>query len=219
MRQFSIISKYQMKRSLQLIVAMVTAIVSLHTVASGDTVTNLLINPGFESGELAPWSIGPMTDEFAMTTEKPRSGNWSLKYVLSPNNVTLGSVVTQRFEPLSVVTEFSFWIKAEQIPQSDLRSIMVFDNSGVDERIDHFFPLSSTEWTRVDLTSVVQGIINNSAGWKIRLINVNTQFINQVGDTYYFDDFTVATVPEPSALAMFGLVGAGIAIRRWRRKR
>ncbi|MCU0304260.1 MAG: hypothetical protein MUC56_09420 [Thermoanaerobaculales bacterium] len=102
---------------------------------------NLVTNPGFESGALAPWT----TDGWVVSTTNPNSGVYHAE--------ALGNIfIRQDFAPVDVTTVSSVVISMLQ-PEVAISWICLFYEPS-DQQCDLFFPQAT--WSQLDLVSLLR---------------------------------------------------------------
>ena len=172
--------------------------------------TNILDNPGFETGTLSPWYVGDNVSGgtvWSVTDADSHSGTYSAE---DTGNIEL----RQDFAGVlgSSIGEVSFW--AEH-PIQGTNADLAFDFYYSDSTSAEFLvDLSGTDWNFFNVTAQLDPT-KTLTGFSI--------FGNGTGDNPVTraDDFTidVPSVPEPATWAMmilgFGLTG--FAMRRRRR--
>jgi hypothetical protein len=166
----------------------------------GSANANILVNPGFETGDLTGW----VTTGFSVTNSDKHSGVFS---VLGNGNVN----VQQTFTPVatSLITEVSVWIRQ---PNSGGSFINAFDLIYSDGTTDEFVPQppNPLTWTKEDFTA------NLRVGKSLSSIRAWGYSQGTQNDLTSYDDFTVnAAVPEPASMAVLGM-GAIAFIRKRR---
>lgn len=174
--------------------------------------SNIVENPGFETGGIEPWEHykffefpgDPDPEElWIATTENPHSGQYCAR------GLGCRLIFQQIFAPVEVnsVTEFSCWLRQDQ--NVDLSINLVFDDPtdeepGVGMLLDMY--LESTDWCFYDGLADLQNSAMMAAemlGDGCRLIGVG---INGTETTYtYVDDWVVT--PEPTSLTLLSLAG------------
>jgi hypothetical protein len=102
---------------------------------------NLVTNPGFESGVLAPWT----TDGWVVSTTNPNSGAYHAE--------ALGNLfIRQDFAPVDVTTVTSVVVSMLQ-PEVAISYICLFYEPA-DEECAIFHPVAT--WTQIDLSSLLR---------------------------------------------------------------
>ena len=158
-------------------------------------VANILVNPGFESGALAPW-YSP-TQQWSVTTAQVHSGTYSATDV--GNNQ-----IRQDFAPIPTaqITEVSFWLKQ---PEAQISAIDFFYSNGSSE--ENLVFLSGTDWQLFNVTSWLD------AGKQLAGLGIWGYSGGPPGeDRTYLDDVTIT--PEPAAITLLAAVGALFLRRR-----
>ena len=174
--------------------------------ASEAAATNILVNPGFDSGALGPWFQDRVVtlggEGWNVTGADAHSGAFS---ATDMGNKEL----RQNFPGVlgSRIHEISFWAKHDTLIGN-----LLLINLFYTDHSDPFVRPSTigTDWEFFDVTSFVDTskTLSGISFWG-----------NSVGRTFA-DDFVISTVPEPSTLALFAsaLIGLGAASRRRRTK-
>jgi len=170
--------------------------------------SNLLLNPGFETGALDPWFMdrewgtSGMGQVWQTTTSQAHSGAWSA-YCESDKELR------QNVAPMpgSSVASFSFWAK---IPEPfGVVAAMVYYS----DQTYRFYSnqQASTDWHFWDMTFMIDPN-KTVVGFGANGYRGGGPF----PDLVYVDDFRVEAVPEPATLIASGL---GLATWAGRRRR
>ena len=184
-----------MLRKAAVISALVIGSLSVPAAAS-----NVLTNPGFETGTLSPWTIASSSP--TVTSAQAHSGTYSVAEFS-------GDEVKQTFSAIATsdITEVSFWALRDGGP-FDSYTFFYGDATQQDFLLS---ALGASGWNQYNVTS------NLAAGKNLIGFGI---FGTSPGPTY-LDDFLISTgaVPEPSTWAMMllGFGAMGIALRRRRR--
>ena len=181
--------------------------------ATGATV-NLIANPGFETGALAPWfngddasnPFGPR-EPWNVTADDAHSDRFSAQAV---DNYE----IRQNFAPVAVgdVTQLSFWLRHPNEPAGSVAAVYFYYAGAAFG--DVAVALTSGDgWEYFDLTSELDAG-ETLTGFGVYGYTGGSSDVERVR----LDDVSilVAAVPEPAALALFGLGALGIAAARRR---
>jgi PEP-CTERM motif len=169
--------------------------------------TNILVNPGFETGVLAPWFQGrdfSAAGPWAATNSDARTGSWSAF-------VGGNREIRQDFAAVDVadVNVLSLWLKMPGGPPAISFVTTFYDDFTENGAIFNI----AADWTFVDFTSLLVAGKN--------LIGIGVFGCDGCGGEQltFLDDAVVDVnvVPEPITLALMGLGLAGIAFTRRRR--
>lgn len=159
---------------------------------------NILVNPGFETGNMTGWT----TSAFTATNNDFHTGAWS---TIDFGNFSL----EQSFAPVAAtdITEISVWAK-----QPNLASFFfAFQVDYTDASTDQYLASggTGTAWTKFDFTSQL------NLSKTVQTIRAFGYSAGGTNDVTWFDDFVVNTnpVPEPASFAVLGL-GAFALLRR-----
>jgi hypothetical protein len=161
---------------------------------------NILINPGFETGDLTGWT----TSGYGVNSDA-NTGNWA---AWSNGNVW----VRQNFAAVStaLITEVSVWTKQPNVGATYFFAMDFFYS---DSSTEQFIPggSSSGGYAKIDVTSQLDAgkSLTGIAAWGYSSGNPNS-------DITLHDDFMVNVVPEP-ATGLVLLAGAAVAALRRRR--
>jgi hypothetical protein len=197
--------------------AKLCAVTTLALVASmgRSNATNILVNPGFESGALAPWfqdrsfsggenwnvtTVTPHTGSFAATD----TGNKELKQTFSPTTT-------------SQIDQVSLWAKHDNLTGREL-FVDFFYSDGTDQG----FTVSTTDLS-YDFFNVTSDLATGKLLDGISVFGNSSPGPDPSGFTRtWVDDFIidVAAVPEPASLGLLvtGLVCLELARRRKRQR-
>lgn len=169
---------------------------------------NILVNPGFESGALAPWMNtnhycgGPCTD-WAPTTADAHSGLWS---AMTDDNIEIFQSVTPT--ATSSISSVTFWLK--QPDGGGISYVELVYSGGL---FSNYTYSIGTDWTFIDATSLLMP--------GQTLVGFGLYGVTSPGAVYrtFLDDASiVASVPEPSSLVLLPAALAGLALLRRKRQ-
>jgi hypothetical protein len=169
---------------------------------SAASAVNILVNPGFETGNLTGWT----TSGFVASNAQAHTGSFSA--------FTNGNFwVRQDFAPIPVsqITEVSFWSLQPNRSGSFFFAWDFFYSDNTTEQAAEFGS-GPTVWTKHDYTSQLDAgkSLIAIAAWGFTAGNPNV-------DHTFHDDFVVNVVPEPATLIAVGLGAGVLALRRRRR--
>lgn len=173
---------------------------------------NILVNPGFETGALAPWFnstdfCGGCT--WSVTSSDSHTGTFSA--MVSGNRL-----IEQDFDPVStaLITEVSLWLRMPGGPTAIAAVFFKYSDSSTEENI---VTLLTTGWTQFDVTAFLD------PGKSLSGVGVFGCTGCGGGSTTFTDDWIVDApvgVPEPSAtwalVALGSTMSALFAPRRRR---
>ena len=156
-------------------------------VGTGSVWGNVLLNPSFETGTLAPWFAESGTP--LVTNAEAHTGTYSV-------SAFSGDEPRQNFPAVSVndISEVSTWIK--RAGGAFNQYTFYYDDSTSQS---HVLTGSGNDWMFFDLTS------NLSAGKNLNGFSI----FGTTSGPAFLDDFTIEAIPEPSTgvLVMLSTVG------------
>jgi hypothetical protein len=165
---------------------------------------NMLVNPGFETGDLTGWPHSAFQGSIAPSTAQTHGGGFSVKFS-SVNSASLA--MSQDVAPtlVSQIREVSLWYKRTGNPNASPAGIRLLytDGSFTDTTTD----AAANNWTYLDLTTLL------APGKLLQSMQISAA---GQGQSVYFDDVTVNLVPAPAG-GLVGVVALGLAGRRRRR--
>ena len=165
---------------------------------------NMLVNPGFETGDLTGWPHSAFQGNIAPSTAQAHGGGFSVKFS-SVNNASLA--MSQELNPthVSQIGEVSLWYKRTGNPNATPASIRLLytDGSFSDTSTDP----SANNWTFLDLTTLL------APGKSLQTLQITAAGQNQ---SVFFDDIVVNAVPAPTS-ALLAAAPLALAARRRRR--
>ncbi|MEO8725589.1 MAG: carbohydrate binding domain-containing protein [Acidobacteriaceae bacterium] len=185
------------KMSLFLAVAALAILLPTATFAS----TNLVTNPGFETGDFTGWTLGGNCGLFCnVTTFMPHTGTYSAQLGPVGSDGTLSQTIST---VAGDAYTFSFWLAAESGTPNDFSAM--FDGNTL---------LSITDTPGFDYTLFTYNVVASSNSSTI-------EFGFRDDPAYFFlDDVSVVAggtqVPEPSSFIVLGtgLLGLISPLRR-----
>jgi hypothetical protein len=166
--------------------------------------SNMLVNPGFETGDLTAWPHSAFQGNIAPSTAQTHSGGFSVKFS-SVSSASLAMSQDVDPTPVSQIGEVSLWYKRTGNPNASPAGIRLLytDGSATDTTTDP----SANNWTYLDLTSLL------APGKLLQTVQITAAGQNQ---SVYFDDVTINTVPAP-ATGLVAAMSLGLMGRRRRR--
>jgi hypothetical protein len=177
-------------------------LVTLALIGAAAKGSQILSNPGFETGSLSPWVEGTVFGGTDWTISSTNCNSGSFCATNNGNNE-----LVQTFAPVAVgsITDISFWALHTSASVSAMAFDLYYQGGGDDESS---VGTTGTGWNFFDVTSNLR-----SSGF---LIGIGV-FGNSGGVSFFDDASITANVPEPASAA-FLLVGLGVlAAARWRR--
>jgi hypothetical protein len=178
----------------------------LSAIATNSYAVNILINPGFETGQLDPWFN---SNDFcsgcswSVSIDTPHSG-------VNDARVKGNRLLEQDFAPtdVSLISEVSLWLR---MPGNGIAAVyFLYSDLSTEQNI-----VSPTaDWQKFDMTSFLD------AGKSLAGFGVyGCSGCAEPGFTFA-DDFVVnagAAIPEPGTLALMAIGGGVLGARRRRR--
>lgn len=186
--------------------AVATAAIAL--CATGAQADNLLVNPGFETGALAPWALGPSFSggvDWAVTSTDAHSGTYS---AIDTGNKELLQMIAGVSG--SLVTEVSFWQKHPDGGSLPSYVEIFYSDATSSSTIVY---TDSAEWTFFNVTSLVNPS-KTVTGLGIYGYCCAGSSMTLLDDLKI--EARVSAVPEPASWAMLtiGMFGVGGYMRR-----
>lgn len=183
----------------------VVALAFLLVAASPAMAVNILLNSGFENGDLAPWFQGrdfTTAGPWEATMSDAHNGDWSAF-------VAGNREIRQDFTAVASenVNELSLWLRMPGGPPAISFVTTFYDDNT--ENGDTFN--IGTDWTFVDFTSLLVGGKN--------LVGIGVFGCNGCGGeqlTFLDDALVDARVPAPATLLL--LIPGLVAVRTFRRR-
>lgn len=206
------------------IIAFVACLGFILAIATPAHATNILTNPGFETGALSPWAVG---SNFCSGTCSPWSVSTSVAHSGSDSAVDVGNIeLTQTFTAVdtSSITQLSFWMMHPLAQTGGISTMVVFGyNDGSSSSVT--LTTSDQTWDAEDVTAdLTSGKMLDSIGVFGYVPSLAVFLNGQAGSAFtYVDDFDIevagtgrSATPEPGALLLLGsgLIGAAGMLRK-----
>lgn len=195
--------------------------------AGSASATNILGNPGFETGSLGPWTVGSnlctgsFCSPWTVSTAAAESGTYSA--------VDLGNIeLTQTFAAVatSSITDASFWVMHSLARTGGSVPMMVVFGYSNGTTSSVTIDTLNTSWDQEDVTAdLASGLMLDSISVFGYAPNLNEIAGGTAGSAFtYVDDFDIevagsTATPEPGALVLLGsgLIGTAGMFRRFRK--
>jgi hypothetical protein len=192
--------QHLVKTSRSLLLANVLVILIQPGIGAAATITNLVTNGGFETGDFSGWTLSGNTSDTFVDTDFPHTGKYA---------ADLGAITTAGFLSQTLATTtgqvylLSYWLQNEGGRPNEFRaswdgSVLpgsLLMNSPGTAYTEYTFDVTAT----TSSTPLIFGFVQTPAFW-------------------HLDDVSVTPTPEtlPTLTSLFGLVFFGVL--RWKRR-
>jgi len=182
--------------------------------------TNLLVNPGFETGDFTGWTATSSFNDLSVTGFAPHGGSFVTEFSV-PQGVISSMELKQSIPPVPTdqIGEISFWVRKGEDVGLALAEFRATYTDGSFSTAS--IPNPGMLWTHIPMTGILD------PGKMLSEIRVTDTTIIPGAERDFFDDFLVELVAPspvplmgPGTLAMVAVLitGAGvILVRRQRR--
>ena len=200
--------KAKEKRNMRYVKVLSLVVCCFALTCSSAFCAELVLNGGFETGNLDNWTQTGVGTIYAVSTVDPHSGSFSVEGTF--NEGGLGGLTQNIALPGNTEIVAGFWYKAlgtqwawgasyaeASLVEFDIGGNVVLHNYLALLGLD--YPTPAGEWTQVTKT------ITTGAATVSAQIYINGQVLP--GDQLFADDFSVDAIPEPSGLL---LIASGI---------
>ena len=178
------------------------AVAGLMTACAAASAENIILNPGFETGDLTHWPHAAIGGSISVTQASSHSGAYSVRFT-SVNASTMTILQGVSPTPTEYLSDVSFWYRYGGNPNAAPATFRILYT---DLTMDSFQTTGTpSSWTRLDVTSLL------AAGKSIQQIEV---LAGGQGQHVYVDDVTMSVVPAPGAAALLGFAATGMRRRR-----
>ncbi len=185
---------------------------------AGPGPSNLLGDPGFESGTFLPNSSGlggwSQLASAAFSQDYAHSGSWSLKDAYDGSSFVIGGVQLVPVTPQAsyAVSGWGFTPSPSTFTGIGQGFLMVTFLNGNGQIIDSggtaFYPMGSINGSTPAMTWTLLSGTVTAPPTAVSLEVIPELFSGSAGNVVYYDDISVTVVPEPSELAL--LLGLGL---------
>lgn len=186
------------------------ALTALTVLAAAAPASAQFVNPGFETGALAPWfpannfcNVSSCT--WTVTNADAHTGTFSAE---GSDNLELRQNFATPFAP-GTVTSLTFWAKHLSAGVNALAYVLYYSNGSSSQNSVN---TTGTDWNMFDVTSSV----NNALSLSGFSVYGNTGGITRVDD-FSINGQALTATPEPATLALVGIGFVGLAVARRRR--
>lgn len=179
-------------------------VVAALLVAAAIAQANLLINPGFETGDFTGWDAGGW---YLGTGADAHSGTYGAAYHVPPGRQAGDYYVMLQYVPVSagVAYDASTWLRTVSFNQSEAWLEVVFhdDSGGWLSQYQTTHVSGQTPYTQYSLTNMLAPAAAVTA--TVRAV-VHTTGTTTDNAWYTWDDFTFTqTIPEPTTVSLIGI--------------